>query len=141
MKAYLLDTNVISEIMTSEPNQRVIDFLAHLKESYLSVITLHELQYGLQLLPEGQRRNSIANKLQNLLTYYNDYIIPVNQAIALQAALLRADAKQEGRIVHLADALIASTARVNNWIVATRNTNYFIDSGVDIINPWNFESV
>ena len=141
MKAYLLDTNVISEIMTSEPNQRVIDFLAHLKESYLSVITLHELQYGLQLLPEGQRRNSIANKLQNLLTYYNDCIIPVNQAIALQAALLRADAKQEGRIVHLADALIASTARVNNWIVATRNTNDFIDSGVDIINPWIFESL
>jgi len=138
MKAYLLDTNVISEIMTSEPNQRVIDFLAHLKESYLSVITLHELQYGLQLLPEGQRRNTIANKLQNLLTHYNDYIIPVNQAIALQAALLRADAKQEGRIVHLADALIASTARVNNWIVATRNTNDFIDSGVDIINPWTF---
>ncbi len=138
MKAYLLDTNVISEIMTSEPNQRVIDFLAHLKESYLSVITLHELQYGLQLLPEGQRRNTIANKLQNLLTHYNDYIIPVNQAIALQAALLRADAKQEGRIVHLADALITSTARVNNWVVATRNTNDFIDSGVDIINPWTF---
>jgi predicted nucleic acid-binding protein len=136
MKAYLLDTNVISEIMTTEPNQRVIDFLAHLKESYLSIITLHELYYGLQLLPEGQRRNTIASKLQNLLTHYNDYIIPINQAIALQAAVLRADAKQQGRIVHLADALIASTAKVNNWIVATRNTNDFIDSGVDIINPW-----
>ena len=136
MKAYLLDTNIISEIMTTEPNQRVIDFLAHLKESYLSVITLHELYYGLQLLPEGQRRNTIAGKLQNLFTHYNDYIIPINQAIALQAAVLRADAKQQGRIVHLADALIASTAKVNNWIVATRNTNDFIDSGVDIINPW-----
>jgi predicted nucleic acid-binding protein len=136
MKAYLLDTNVISEIMTTEPNQRVIDFLAHLKESYLSIITLHEFYYGLQLLPEGQRRNTIASKLQNLLTHYNDYIIPINQAIALQAAVLRADAKQQGRIVHLADALIASTAKVNNWIVATRNTNDFIDSGVDIINPW-----
>jgi len=136
MKAYLLDTNVISEIMTTEPNQRVIDFLAQIKESYLSVITLHELHYGLQLLPEGQRRNTIANKLQSLLTHYNDYIIPVNQAIALQAAVLWADAKQEGRIVHLADALIASTAKVNNWIVATRNTNDFIDSGVEIIDPW-----
>ena len=136
MKAYLLDTNVISEIMTTEPNQRVIDFLAQIKESYLSVITLHELHYGLQILPEGQRRNTIANKLQSLLTHYNDYIIPVNQAIALQAAVLRADAKQEGRIVHLADALIASTAKVNNWIVATRNTNDFIDSGVEIIDPW-----
>ena len=136
MKAYLLDTNVISEIMTTEPNQRVIDFLAQIKESYLSVITLHELHYGLQLLPEGQRRNTIANKLQSLLTHYNDYIIPVNQAIALQAAVLRADAKQEGRIVHLADALIASTAKVNNWIVSTRNTHDFIDSGVEIIDPW-----
>ena len=136
MKAYLLDTNVISEIMTTEPNQRVIDFLAQIKESYLSVITLHELHYGLQLLPEGQRRNTIANKLQSLLTHYIDYIIPVNQAIALQAAVLRADAKQDGRIVHLADALIASTAKVNNWIVATRNTNDFIDSGVEIIDPW-----
>jgi predicted nucleic acid-binding protein len=131
-----LDTNVISEIMTTEPNQRVIDFLAQIKESYLSVITLHELHYGLQLLPEGQRRNTIANKLQSLLTHYNDYIIPVNQAIALQAPVLRADAKQEGRIVHLADALIASTAKVNNWIVATRNTHDFIDSGVEIIDPW-----
>ncbi len=87
-------------------------------------------------LPEGQRRNTIANKLHSLLTLYNDYIIPVNQAIALQAAVLRADAKQEGRIVHLADALIASTAKVNNWIVATRNTNDFIGSGVKIIDPW-----
>ena len=94
------------------------------------------MYYGLQLLPEGQRRNTIANKLQSLLTHYNDYIIPVNQAIALQAAVLRADAKQEGRIVHLADALIASTAKVNNWIVATRNTNDFIGSGVEIIDPW-----
>ena len=136
MKAYLLDTNVISEIMTTEPNQRVIDFLAQIKESYLSVITLHELHYGLQLLPEGQRRNKIVNKLQSMLTHYNDYIIPVNQAISLQASVLRADAKQEGRIVHLADALIASTAKVNNWIVATRNTNDFIDSGVEIIDPW-----
>ncbi len=87
-------------------------------------------------MPEGQRRNTIANKLQSLLTHYNDYIIPVNQAIALQAAVLRADAKQEGRIVHLADALIASTAKVNNWIVSTRNTHDFIDSGVEIIDPW-----
>jgi len=136
MKAYLLDTNVISEIMTTEPNQRVIDFLAQIKESYLSVITLHELHYGLQLLPEGQRRNSIASKLQNLLTYYNDYIIPINQAIALQAAVLRANAKQEGRVVHLADALIASTAKANSWIVATRNTNDFINTGVNLVNPW-----
>ena len=86
--------------------------------------------------PKDNGATKIVNKLQSLLTHYNDYIIPVNQAISLQASVLRADAKQEGRIVHLADALIASTAKVNNWIVATRNTNDFIDSGVEIIDPW-----
>ena len=125
MKAYLLDTNIISEIMTNEPNQSVIDFLARLQASYLSANTLHELHYGLQLFPQGQRRNTIAGKLQNLLVHYNDYILPVNQTIALYAAGLRSDAKQQGRIVHLADALIASMAKVHDWVVATRFRHWF----------------
>lgn len=136
MKAHLLDTNVISELMTNAPNERVIHFLAHLADSYLSVITLHELHYGLSLLPEGQRRKTITSKLEILLADYNDYIIPVTQAEALHAAELRANAKQQGRVVHLADALIASTAKVHNLIIATRNTADFIDLGVDIIDPW-----
>ncbi|MDD5581387.1 MAG: type II toxin-antitoxin system VapC family toxin [Methylobacter sp.] len=136
MKVYLLDTNVISELMTNAPNATVIHFLAHLTDSYLSVITLHELRYGLSLLPEGQRRKAITSKLEILLAGYNDHIIPVTQAEALHAAELRASAKQQGRVVHLADALIASTAKVHNLIVATRNTSDFIDLGVDIIDPW-----
>jgi predicted nucleic acid-binding protein len=74
--------------MTVEPNQQVIEFLAQVKESYLSVITIHELFYGLQFLSEGQRRNTLANKLQNLLTHYQNYTIPVIQEITLQAAVL-----------------------------------------------------
>jgi len=60
MKSYLLDTNVISELMTNSPNQNVIQFLAQIEESYLSVITLHELHYGLNLLPEGHRKKTLA---------------------------------------------------------------------------------
>jgi predicted nucleic acid-binding protein len=137
MKVYLLDTNVISEVMTNAPNENVIHFLANLTDSYLSSITLHELHYGLNLLPEGQRKKTIARKLENLLADYNDYVIPISQAEALHAAELRAYAKQQGRVIHLADALIASTAKVHNLVVATRNTNDFIDLGVEIINPWN----
>jgi predicted nucleic acid-binding protein len=137
MKTYLLDTNVVSEAMNNEPNENVLHFLATINDSYLSAITLHELQYGLNLLPEGQRKRKIANELKKLLSDYGDYIIPISEAEALQAAELRALAKQQGRVVHLADALIASTAKVHNLVVATRNTDDFIDLGVDIINPWN----
>ncbi len=58
MKAYLLDTNVISEIMTTEPNQRVIDFLAQIKESYLSVITLHVTSHYSQVAAPRIRSGS-----------------------------------------------------------------------------------
>ncbi|OTE97547.1 hypothetical protein BCS42_05965 [Crenothrix sp. D3] len=140
MKSYLLDTNVISELMTNSPNQNVIQFLAQIEESYLSVITLHELHYGLNLLPEGQRKKTLAVQLEMLLMEYGDYIIPLTPVETTQAAILRATAKQQGYIVHLADALIASTAKVHNLVIATRNTKDFAQLGIELINPWDFDS-
>jgi predicted nucleic acid-binding protein len=139
MKSYLLDTNVISELMTNSPNQNVIRFLAQIEESYLSVITLHELHYGLNLLPEGQRKKTLAVQLETLLMEYSDYIIPLTPVETTQAAVLRATAKQQGYIVHLADALIASTAKVHNLVIATRNTKDFAQLGIELVNPWDFD--
>jgi toxin FitB len=139
MKSYLLDTNVISELMTNSPNPNVIQFLAQIEESYLSVITLHELHYGLNLLPEGQRKKTLAVQLEMLLMEYSDYIIPLTPVEMTQAAILRATAKQQGYIVHLADALIASTAKVHNLVIATRNTKDFAQLGIELVNPWDFD--
>ena len=137
MKSYLLDTNVISELMTHSPNRNVIHFLSQLEESYLSVIALHELHYGLNLLQEGQRKKTLAANLENLLIEYADYILPLTPNESTQAAILRAKAKQQGYIVHLADALIASTAKVHNLIMATRNIKDFEQLGIELINPWD----
>lgn len=137
MKSYLLDTNVISELMTNSPNRQIVAFLSALNNSYLSVITLHELQYGLNLLSEGQRKQALAAHLQNLLAEYSDCIMPITPEIATQAATFRSKAKQQGRIVHLADALIASTAKVHDLVIATRNVKDFVSLEVEIVNPWN----
>ena len=139
MKCYLLDTNVISELMTQSPNENVIQFLSQIEESYLSVIALHELHYGLNLLPDGRRKKTIARNLESLLLEYHDYIIPLGSIETMQAAILRATAKQQGYIVHLADALIASTAKVHNLVLATRNIKDFEQLGIELINPWNFD--
>jgi predicted nucleic acid-binding protein len=139
IKSYLLDTNVISELMTNSPNQNVIQFLAQIEDSYLSVITLHELHYGLNLLPEGQRKNILSVQLETLLMEYGDYIIPLTSVETTQAAILRATAKQQGYIVHLADALIASTAKVHNLVIATRNTKDFAQLNIELVNPWDFD--
>lgn len=102
-------------------------------------INLHELTYGLRLLQKGKRRVDLEEKLQQLLSECSDWIIPIAQSEASQAALFRVQAKRQGRVVHLADALIAGTAKEHNLSVVTRNADDFLGIDIEIANPWNKE--
>lgn len=56
---FLLDTNILSEFSrTGKPNERVRQWLASvsLDSLHVSVITLGELRFGVELLPAGKRR-------------------------------------------------------------------------------------
>ncbi len=136
MKGFLLDTNVISELVKPAPNQHVIEFLSTVDNAWLSIISLHELTYGLELLPKGKRQAELEEKLQQLLSEYSDLIIPINQLEANRAALFRVQAKQQGRVIHLADALIAGTAKEHGLSVVTRNVDDFFGIDVEVVNPW-----
>ncbi|HPE60639.1 MAG TPA: type II toxin-antitoxin system VapC family toxin [Thiolinea sp.] len=136
MTQVLLDTNIISELGKPQPHPNVVDFLSGLPIAWLSTITLHELVYGLVLLPEGKRRNHIESILSELVARYDDYIITIGQQEARQAALLRAVAKEQGRTLHLADSLMAGTAKTHNLTLATRNTKDFEGLRMDVFNPF-----
>jgi toxin FitB len=136
VKGFLLDTNIISEIMKGRPNERVISFLFKLEDAWLSTVTLHELDYGLALMPHGNRRAGLEKALSTLIAEYGDVVLPVDRAEARQAADLRAAARQAGHILHLGDALIAGTAKAHNLGVATRNVSDFNGLGLDLVNPW-----
>ncbi len=137
MKGFLLDTNVISELVKPTPDKNVVDFLSIMDSAWLSIISLHELTYGLELLPKGKRRTELDEKLRQLLSEYSDWIIPVNQSEANQAALFRVQAKKHGRVIHLADALIAGTAKSHDLSVVTRNVDDFLGIDVEVVNPWD----
>ena len=137
MKGFLLDTNVFSELVKPAPDQHVVEFLSTLDNAWLSIISLHEITYGLWLLPLGMRRSELEKKLQQLLSEYSDLVIPIDQQEADQAALFRVQAKQQGRVIHLADSLIAGTAKAHNLSVVTRNIDDFLGIDIDVINPWN----
>ncbi len=136
MSGYLLDTNVVSEVFRRTPDPQVRSFLAEQEELWLPVIALHELEFGLNLLPPGRRREDLRTALSSYLEVYADFILPVTRAEAEQAALLRVQAQRGGRVLHLADALIAGTAIVHNLILATRNVKDFAALEVDVVNPW-----
>ena len=57
----LLDTNVISELMRTEPAQIVLDWFSQNDASdlFISAVTEAELRTGVAILPEGQRRDRL----------------------------------------------------------------------------------
>ena len=91
MRGFLLDTNVISELVKSTPNRNVVKFLSTLDNAWLSIICLHGITYGLKLLSQGKRRSELEEKLQQLLSEYSDSVISIGQSEADQAALLVSD--------------------------------------------------
>ncbi|MYC95326.1 MAG: type II toxin-antitoxin system VapC family toxin [Caldilineaceae bacterium SB0661_bin_32] len=136
MNGYLLDTNVVSEIVRSAPDSQVLSFLAEQEVLWLSAIVLHELEYGLNLLSPGRRREDLRNALSAYIETNADFVLPVGRAEAEEAALLRARARRAGHVLHLADALVAGTAKVCNLILATRNVKDFAALDVEVFNPW-----
>ena len=128
---------MISELVKPAPNRNVVEFLSTLNGAWLSIICLHEITFGLGLLPKGKRRSELEEKLQQLLSEYSDLVIPIDQPEADQAALFRGQAKHQGRVIHLADSLIAGTVKVHNLSLVTRNVDDFIGIDIQIVNPWN----
>ena len=137
MSGFLLDTNVTSEILKPSPDRRVAAFLTDQPDLWLSVIVLHEMKFGLELLPLGRRRDQLLSMLSGLEAEYDDRILPVDRAEAEQAAALRAEVRKSGRTLNLADALIAGTAKTHRLCVATRNIGDFDGLDVDVLNPWD----
>ena len=131
----LLDTNVISETTRQTPNANVLRYLSTLDQAFVSVVTIHELHFGICLLPQGQRRNVLASAVDRFLATFDDAVINLDRTIARRAGELRADAQVKGRALHLADAFIAATALAHSLPLATRNVSDFTGFGLTIFNP------
>ena len=136
VNGFLLDTNVVSELTKDTPEPQVIEFLAGHSELWVSTIVLHELEFGLRLLPEGRRREDLQAMLADFIARYANRILPVAYEEGQWAARFRADARRSGCVLHLGDALIAGTARAHDLVIATRNTGNFNGLDVATINPW-----
>lgn len=136
MNGHLLDTNVVSELTNEVPNAGVVAFLVEYDDLWLSSVTVHELEYGLRLLPRGRRRDRLYAAHSGIMAIYYDRILPLDRAAAEIAADLRAQVRRVGRTLDLGDALIAGIARANELAVVTRNVRDFDALGVELVNPW-----
>lgn len=137
MNGFLLDTNVVSELTRDVPSPNVMEFLAEHDDLWLSSIVIHELEYGLRVLPEGRRRDLLTTMVAGIVSIYGDRILALDRTAAEWSARFRAQARRSGRVLNLGDALIAGTAYANRLTVATRNVTDFRGLTVDLFNPWD----
>jgi toxin FitB len=136
---YLLDTNVISELIAKQPTQKILDWLDSLDPTtiYLSVITLGEIRKGIEKLPPSKRKVAIRTWLEtDLLLRFQGKVLDITVAIMLIWGELTGRLENEGKPIAALDALLAATALQGGFRLVTRNDSDFQHTGVAILNPW-----
>jgi predicted nucleic acid-binding protein len=137
---FLLDTNVLSELMREQPHPQVLDWFASqtVNQLHTSEVTDAEILTGLALLPAGKRRQAMALAASQI--FEEDFpgrCIDFGGLAVAHYAMVKAQRQLAGRPIDTADAQIAAIALASSLTLVTRNTKDFegID-GLEVINPW-----
>ena len=136
---YLLDTNVISELVAEQPSQKVVEWIDTLTDEriYLSAITIGELKKGIEKLPASQLKELLREWLtEELLIRFAGRILSIDAAVMLTWGQLTATLEPQGRKLPAMNSLIAALALQGGFTLVTRNAADFRDTGVTVLNPW-----
>ena len=139
MSGFLLDTNVISELIKPRPDTNVTTWIETTDESllYLSILTLGEIRRGIAVLPQSRRRATLEAWLDNdLRARFENRILAVDPEVADRWGLLTAVARTNGLMLPVIDGLLAATALEHNLTLVTRDTGQIPSMGVAVFNPW-----
>ncbi len=141
--------------MRPSPAGRVRDWVRSQggRDLYTSAVTVAEVLYGIERLPEGRRQadlRSAATELfdgfadqlfdgfaDQLFDGFADQVLVFDVAAAVQYALIVSSRDRSGLPVDGFDAQIAAICRVHGAALATRNVADFRETGIEVINPWD----
>ena len=140
MSGFLLDTNVISELIRPAPDARVVRWADDTEESllFLSVLTLGEIRKGIMTVGKKARRGRLEFWLTSeLRSRFHGRILPIDEAIADCWGTIAALAATRGRPVPVIDGLLAATAQHHNLTFVTRNDSDVAGAGIRVLNPWH----
>lgn len=137
---FLIDTNVLSELMRETPAAQVLAWFEAQTPSRLhtSVITHAEVLAGIALLPASKRRDALARAASQM--FEEDFAgrcLDFGGLAVGHYAVVRAQRQLAGRPIDTADAQIAAVALAAKLTLVTRNTKDFVGiDGLSIVNPW-----
>ncbi len=118
---YLLDTNIYIYLIKKRPPEVLERFRQHSPQDVaISIITLFELEYGVE---RSQYRQRSGDALAKFLQPLN--LINLDRSSAIEAATIRAQLEKKGIPIGPYDLLIAGLARSRNMTLVTNNSKEF----------------
>jgi predicted nucleic acid-binding protein len=137
--SWLLDTNILSELRRLKPDRKVVAFVAAqpLDALYVSTVTLAEIRFGIELLPDLGRRAELADWLANKVRpMFVQRTLPVSEDIIFKWRLLVEEGRKMGHTYSQPDLFIAATALHHGLTVVTRDTADYAKARASLFNPW-----
>jgi tRNA(fMet)-specific endonuclease VapC len=137
---YLLDTCVISELVSPKPDPKVIQWIDSVDEDrlFLSVITIGEIKKGVEKFPNSERKRALREWLEDeLLVRFSGRLLPIDTKVVLVWGELIASLEKQGCPMPAIDSLIAASALEGGLDLVTRNDGDFDHAGVALFNPWS----
>lgn len=139
MSGFLLDTNVISELVRPRPDPHVVLWIEGADEAllHLSVLTVGEIRKGIMRLADPRRRADLENWVDGSLALrFSGRILPIDLAVADRWGRLSAESVVRRTPLPVVDALLAATALEHDMTLVTRNTKDLARISVPLFNPW-----
>jgi predicted nucleic acid-binding protein len=137
--AWLLDTNVLSELRRPRPERKVVAFIAAqpLDSLYISSVTVAEIRFGIELAPDASRRGVLNDWLTHVVRpMFEQRILMVTEDIMFRWRLLIDYGRKSGHTFSQPDLIIAATALEHGLTLVSRNTRDYQKARVTVLNPW-----
>jgi hypothetical protein len=134
----VLDTNVVSELAKPTPHPTVVAWVDAQDELAIAAPALGELRFGVARLPDGKRRTALSEAIDQFVADDLDgLVLAFDTACADAYGLIVATRERAGRPIGIADAQIAAICAVHSAVLATRNVRDFLNTGIELVDPWD----
>ncbi len=138
MTRYLLDTNIISNIVKPQPSDALLAWMAAQRDDclFIASLTVAEIRRGILKKPRGKKRDALDawfHGPDGPQALFASRILAFDDKAGLMWARLMAEGKAAGRPRSGLDMIIASVAGANECIVVTDNEKDF--AGLQVVNP------
>jgi toxin FitB len=135
---YLLDTNIISNLIKPRPSEALVVWMAEQanEDLFIASLTVAEIRRGVLETPAGKKRDQLESWFsgpEGPQALFLGRVLPFDTKAGLAWARMMVEGRAKGRSRSALDTILAAVAEANDCIVVTDNEKHF--AGLSILNP------